>query len=285
MAPLVFSGHLFVFTELLTIIWCVFIFSLMTSATYLFNDLIDLESDRRHPIKKFRPLAAGELPIPVAVFVAVVTVFTALYLASWQSFFFFMILLVYLVLQILYTLVLKNIVVLDILTIASGFILRVYAGAFVLNVHTNVWFLLCVVSLSLFLASGKRRAELAILTEHASLRRKTLSTYTADTLDSYLTMFANSAWMAYALFTFFAPPPVITNSLWSNLPLTISGINKWLMITIPLVIFGLMRYLIIVYQGNRAEAPERILLSDRPLLISLFLWGALVIFILYTLTP
>jgi 4-hydroxybenzoate polyprenyltransferase len=284
-APLIFSGHLFSSTEFFIIFRCVLIFSLTTSAVYLLNDLADLDQDRHHPIKKHRPLAEGTLSIPFALFCAIAAIFISLYLGFLHNLFFFFTLLAYLTLQITYTFSLKNIVVLDILTIAAGFILRVYAGAFALNVHLNVWFLLCVVSLSLFLAAGKRRAELAILVKHPRALRQTLFSYTADTLDAYLTMFATSAWLAYALFAFFSPPPAITNPLWTNLPLTISGVNKWLMITIPIVIYGLMRYLIIVYQGNRAEAPERILLSDRPLLISVFLWGILVIFILYTLAP
>jgi 4-hydroxybenzoate polyprenyltransferase len=257
----------------------------MTSAVYLINDLADLNQDRLHPLKKYRPIAAGALPVPIALFTAVTAAFLALFLGFWQNFFFFFTLLGYLLLQLAYTFWLKNLVVLDILTIAAGFILRVYAGAFALNVHMNVWFLLCVISLALFLAAGKRRAELAVLTEASPARRQTLFSYTADTLDAYLTMFANSAWLAYALFTFFTPPPVIANPLWTALPLAISGVNKWLMITIPLVIYGLMRYLIIVYQGSRAEAPEQILLSDRPLLASVFFWGLLVVFILYTLAP
>jgi hypothetical protein len=176
----------------------------------------------------------------------------------------------------------------DVIAIAGGFILRVYAGAFAINVHMNVWFLLCVVSLALFLTVGKRRAELAILDEKAAPRhRKTLSFYSATLLDSYLSMFANSAWLAYALFTFFAPPPPVSQRLpfLTELPLTLAGTNKWLMITIPIVIYGVMRYLHIIYQGSRAESPERVLLADKPLLTTVIIWGIAVVIILYGVRP
>ena len=194
----------------------------------------------------------------------------------------------YFVLQIGYTFYLKNIIILDILIIASGFILRVYAGAFVLNVHMNVWFLLCVISLALFLAAGKRRAELAVLQKSAPSHRQTLSFYTNDLLDAYLSMFANSTWLVYALFTFFAPQPIIikkTSSFPLNLPLTLAGIDKWLMITIPFVIYGIMRYVTIIYRGQKAEAPEKVLLSDKPLLATVVIWGILIVLILYGVNP
>jgi len=191
-------------------------------------------------------------------------------------------LLTYLLIQIGYTFWLKNLIIFDVLIIAGGFILRVYAGAFAINVHMNVWFLLCVISLALFLAVGKRRAELAFLQETASQHRKTLSFYSNDLLDSYLSMFANSTWLVYALFTFFAPPPIVgTAPLLAKLPLTVAGISKWLMATVPFVIYGIMRYLSIVYQGERAESPEKVILSDWPLLATIVLWGLAVVFILY----
>jgi 4-hydroxybenzoate polyprenyltransferase len=287
-APLVFAGSLFVGEKFLITLWSVFIFTLLTSSIYLLNDIFDLPHDRLHPFKKRRPIAAGKLPIPTALFFAVVGIFLSLYLGYRQNFFFFLTELTYFILQLGYTLFLKSIIVLDVISIAGGFILRVYAGAFAINTHMNVWFLLCVVSLALFLAVGKRRAELAILTEKLTPHhRKTLTVYTPDLLDSYLSMFANSAWLAYALFTFFAPPPPIGKRLpfLADLPLTLAGINKWLMLTIPVVIYGVMRYMNIVYQGSRAESPERVLLSDKPLLATVLIWGAMVVGILYGVKP
>jgi 4-hydroxybenzoate polyprenyltransferase len=275
---------LFVSPKFLVVFWSTIIFTIITSSVYLINDIVDLPRDRLHPFKKRRPIASGKLPIPTAIFMAVVGFTVAFYLAYSQDFFFFLAVLSYFFLQMAYTFWLKHIIVIDVLAIAAGFVLRVYAGAFAINVHMNVWFLLCLISLSLFLAVGKRRAELAILTEKTAPRhRKTLTFYSPELLDTYLAMFANSAWLTYALFTFFFPPVAKSNrlSLLSSLPLTLIGINKWLMATIPLVIFGVMRYMSIIYQGSRAESPERILLSDKPLLIASFTWGVLVIAIIY----
>lgn len=286
-APLIFSGFLLDGKKFSATISALIAFTLLTSSIYLINDVFDLPKDRLHPLKKKRPIAAGELPIPIAIFAATIGVFLSLSLGYQQNFFFFLAEFSYLILQIAYTLFLKNIIVLDVISIAAGFILRVYAGALAINVHMNVWFLLCVVSLSLFLAAGKRRAELTIIDQQTTgSSRKTLSFYTPDLLDAYLSMFANSTWLVYALFTFFAPPP-ITKPLpfLANLPMALAGINKWLMISIPVVIYGVMRYLNIIYQGARAESPEKVFLEDKPLLATVFIWGIIVVFILYSVHP
>lgn len=283
-AALIFTGNLFVPEKLLTVFKAFLIFSLLTSSKYIFNDIIDLSWDRRHPVKKNRPVASGALPIPIALFAAIAGSFASLYLAAQLPFFFFLTCLAYFLLQIAYNFLLKNIVILDALAIAAGFILRVYAGAFVLGVHLSVWFLLCIISLSLFLAVGKRRSELALLASQKALHpRRTLALYKPELLDSYLSMFGNATWLSYALFTFFAPAPPIAKRLafWDRLPLTLSGVNKWLMLTIPLVIFGIMRYMQIIYAGAKAEAPERVLLSDKPILLTVAVWGIAVILIIY----
>ncbi|HUV42792.1 MAG TPA: UbiA prenyltransferase family protein [Patescibacteria group bacterium] len=262
---------------------CIFIFSILTSSIYLFNDVIDISKDKLHPIKKKRPIASGKIPVFLALLFFISGFLVSLYLAYLVNPFFFLACLVYFILQIGYSLIFKKIVLIDILVIAAGFIIRVYAGALALNVHMNVWFLLCVISLALFLAAGKRRTELAILEQQAAQHRKTLSFYSPPLLDSYLSIFANSAWMAYALYTFFVPPPPITQrfSFLTQLPLTFSGINKWLMITIPVVIFGIMRYLKIIHEGKRAESPEKVLLGDKTLLFTVGLWIFLVVVIMY----
>lgn len=283
-AALIFSGKLFHIPSFILTLWSIIIFSILTSSVYFMNDIVDVSRDKLHPFKKFRPIASGKLPIPLALFFAILGILVSLYLSFKVSFFFFLVCLVYFILQVVYSFYLKNLVVLDVLSIAASFILRVYAGALILNYHVSIWFLLCVTSLALFMAVGKRRAELSLLDKETALgHRKTLSNYTADLLDDYLAMFSASAWMSWALFTFFESPPIVLGPsiLYSVLPLTISGTNKLLMITIPVVIYGIMRYLSIVYQGSRAESPERILLSDRPLLGSVVLWGILVIWILY----
>lgn len=290
LAPLVFSGNLFSTSSVIIAFFSVIIFSLLTAAIYIFNDIIDLPSDQAHPYKKNRPIASGELSIPTALFMAVLTAFLALYLALLNNFFFFLTCLLYLIIQFFYTLFLKKIVLIDVITIASGFVLRVYAGAFALNVHMSVWFLLCVISLSLFLAVGKRRAELAVLAQiTVPKHRRTLTHYSTAILDNYLATFSATSLTSYALFTFFEPPPPVFHKFpwlvdfFTEFPSTLAGTNKWLMITIPFVIFGIMRYTKIIYEGEKAEAPERVLTSDVPLLASVTLWGTLVITIIYGL--
>ncbi len=151
-----------------------------------------------------------------------------------------------------------------------------------INAHLSVWFLLCVISLAVFLSVGKRRAELNILAEKASQHRQSLALYSKELLDQYLAIFASSTWLAWSLFTFFQPPPVVRQlHFLARFPLTLAGIGKWLMITIPIVIYGIMRYLRIIQTGAKAESPEKVLLTDKPLLVSVLIWGLLVIAIIY----
>jgi 4-hydroxybenzoate polyprenyltransferase len=280
-AALVFSGNLFVNVYVYKVFWAFVIFSLAASASYIFNDVLDAKSDRLHPIKKRRPIASGKLPVPVALVTALTLALVALYWSTTLGSLFFFLVLLYLVLQIAYSLGLKNIVIIDILVIAAGFIIRVYAGAFVIDAHLSVWFLLCVISLALFLASGKRRAELNILKFSTGVTRKSLTKYRRELLNSYVTMFGNAAWMSWALFTFFESPKA-SLSVWlllAELSQT-TTINKLLMITIPVAIFGIMRYESLIFEG-RSEAPEKLLLTDKSLVISALLWLGLVVWILY----
>jgi len=233
-----------------------------------------------------RPLASGDLPVPVALFTAFVLLIGSLAIARTLSFFFFVTLLAYLVLNIAYSAKLKRVPILDVLTIAAGFILRIYAGASVVNLHMNVWFLLTVISFALFLAVGKRQSERTLLTGlkvGLEGQRATLSHYTQRLLDIYTGMFATASWFAYALFSYqqqftFDEGPVPT--FLAMIPRTFR-LQKWLMFTVPFVIYGVMRYLQLIYEQNKGESPERVLLSDKPLLATVILWGIFVIFILY----
>ena len=280
-AALVFSGNLFVKIYFYKVFWAFIIFSLAASASYIFNDILDAKSDKLHPIKKRRPVASGKLPVPIALVTALTLALVALYWSTTLGSLFSFLVLIYLVLQIAYSLGLKNIAIIDILIIAAGFIIRVYAGAFVIDAHLSVWFLLCVISVALFLASGKRRAELNTLKLSNGVTRKSLSKYRRELLNSYVTMFGNAAWMSWALFTFFESPKA-SLSVWlllAELSQT-TTINKLLMITIPVAIFGIMRYESLIFEG-RSEAPEKLLLTDKSLVTSALLWLGLVIWILY----
>ena len=284
-AGLIFSGQLDNSNSLITIIKCFFLFSFATSAIYLLNDIFDIERDRLHPFKNKRPIAAGIISVPLAVILALILITITLPLSYLISSSFFIAVLAYLLLQLLYSTILKSTILLDVMAIAAGFVLRIYAGVWVIDAHLNVWFLLAVTSFALFLAIGKRRSELTLLQSHASKHRETLLHYPENLLDILTAMFANSTWLAYALFTFLHPaiparPRLIL--LLDNFSLPFAQ-AKYLMATIPVVIYGVMRYLYIIYEKKEGESPERVLLTDQPLLITVVLWLVMVIGIIYYL--
>jgi 4-hydroxybenzoate polyprenyltransferase len=279
-AALIFSGLLWDPQSFWTVVVAFFAFSFAASSGYIINDIIDAPRDRLHPRKKNRPIAANKVPVPVALVVAGTLMILSLFIAYSLYNLFFWMLVAYLLLQFAYSLYLKNIQILDILIIATGFVIRVYSGAIVINAHLSVWFLLCVISAALFLASGKRRAELRNV-EAPSDTRKSLSKYPKELLNSYVTMFGSAAWMSWALFTFFESPSAPQN-IWlvlAEISRTVT-VDKLLMITIPVTIFGIMRYENLIFEG-RSEAPEKLLLTDKALISSVLIWIIMVIAILY----
>lgn len=284
-AGLIFSGQLDNSNSLIAALKAFFLFSMATSATYLLNDVFDVERDRLHPFKSRRPVAAGTIPVPFAIILALSLIVIFIPLSYQLSPAFFFAIIIYLLLQLLYSSYLKSVILLDVMAIAAGFVLRIYAGVWVIDAHLNVWFFLAVISFALFLAIGKRRSELTLLQAQASKHRETLLHYPENLLDILTAMFANSTWLAYAFFTFLQPP-IFARSRFTflfdnfSLPLTQA---KYLMATIPVVIYGVMRYLYIIYEKKEGESPERVLLTDRPLLIAVVLWLVLVIGIIYYL--
>ncbi len=279
-AALIFTGSLLERELFIKAFWAFWAFNMAASAAYIGNDILDAQQDRLHPIKKNRPIAKGTLPVPIAWAASFFLALMALFLAKNISYLLFLLIAAYLLLQVSYSLILKNLVVIDILVIAAGFVIRVYAGAFVVNAHLSVWFLLCVISMALFLASAKRRTELGTLGKSTSTR-KSLINYSQELLDSYVTMFGNATWMSWALFTFFESPRA-TIPVWlflAELSRT-TTINKLLMATIPITIFGIMRYQNLIFK-NRTETPEKLLLTDKSLIISVLIWGAMIVWILY----
>jgi len=291
-AALIFSGFFFyVPGSGIPYFWTVTqafgIFCLLTSTIYIFNDVVDAAADGEHPFKRKRPIASGELPIPIAVFAAFVILALVFFFSLEFSSFFRIVILAYLLLQIFYAKVLKHQPILDVISIATGFLLRIYAGAVVVNLHMNVWFLLTVVSASLFLAVGKRQSERTLLGE-AKLgnTRLTLRKYSQRLLDQYTGMFANATWLTYAIFAFQnnivfdQPANERFVKLYTLLPRTLQS-EKLLMLTLPFVIFGVMRYLALVYEENRGESPELVLLKDKTLLTDVFVWGITVFAVIY----
>lgn len=279
-AALIFSGNLYDKHLFALVFWSFWVFNFAASTTYIFNDIMDAKKDRLHPIKRNRPIAKGTLPISIAIIECLTLFVISIILANRLSPALFLLVVIYLILQVLYSMFLKNVPIIDILIIATGFVIRVYAGAFVIDAHLSIWFLLCVISAALFLASGKRRAELGVMGDSGKTR-ESLAHYPKDLLNSYVTMFANSAWMSWALFTFFESPKTPQN-LWLFLAefSKTTSIQKLLMITIPVTIFAIMRYQSLIFAG-RSEAPEKVLLTDKALVVSVGLWTGMVIWILY----
>lgn len=290
-AAITFSGDLLNWVILQKVLLAFVVFCSLSSASYIINDIFDIKKDRLHPFKRFRPLANKSLTITYALTVAFVLIIVSFALGIMVNPAFFVIQIVYLLVQFLYSTVLKPIAVIDILAIAFGYILRVYAGELAGGIHISVWLLLTTISLSLFLAIGKRRSELTLVAQSKSVNitdiRRTLSHYSERLLDVYASIFATSTFVSYTLFTFLENPRGFNLGLNVFLPDFLPAFfqRKWLMITIVPVVYGLMRYLQDIYEKHEGESPERVLTSDRPLLITVLIWAFLVIAIVYFIGP
>ena len=292
LAPLLFSGLLFYqpvgrFPYLITVIWAIFLFCLASSSVYLVNDVVDKKKDSQHPFKKNRPIASGMISERAAIILAMVLATLSMVGSLRLPTLFTGALLCYLGLQTMYSLWLKTLPILDVLSIAFGFVIRVYAGAAVVNLHMSVWFLLTVISASLFLAVGKRQSELTLLGgENSGLTRKTLQHYSQPLLEQYTGMFANSTWLTYAIFAFqyqfiqIDHPKELFSLFGTVLPQLLQP-AKVLMITIPLVILGVMRYLQVIYEKKEGESPALVLVKDKLLLGTVVIFGVSVFLILY----
>lgn len=242
-------------------------FCALASAVYLLNDVRDIEEDRKHPRKRNRPLASGLISVPTALV-------TAALLGPLALIGFFsinletgLLALGYLFLQLLYNLVLKHVVILDVLTVSAGFVLRAAVGATAIEVVISPWLLICTILLALFLALSKRRQEISVMGVGAATTRRILSEYSRYLLDQMIAVVTASTLMSYALYTI------------SDRTIHELGTDK-LMYTIPFVIYGIFRYLYLVHQRDQGEAPDRVLLTDGPLLVNVLLYAVTVIAIL-----
>lgn len=285
-AAITLGGKLGNIDTLITVISSFFAFCLLSSTTYIINDIFDVNKDRLHPFKRSRPIAAGTISIAEAVVLVIIFLAVSLFVAASIDPIFFLISLIYIVLQLAYSYIFKALAVFDIVFIAVGFILRVLAGEVISGYHISVWLLLTTISLSLFLAVGKRRSELTLLRNLKTTKieevRKALSHYSETLLDAFSTMFVTSTFIFYSMFTYYekqATKPMWQIFMPEYLPDDLE--RKWLMITIAPVVYGLMRYMQDIYERNEGESPERIILSDKPLLISVLIWVVLVLIIIY----
>jgi 4-hydroxybenzoate polyprenyltransferase len=241
-------------------------FCLGTSAVYLFNDVLDRNNDKKHPLKSKRPIASGKVSIGAAFALAVFLLLGGLILAFLVNIDTFFTLLLYVVINIAYTLYLKHLVIIDVMTISAGFILRAIAGGLAISVPISPWLLVCTTLLALFLGFGKRRHELSLLTDGAAGHRKSLEHYSIPFLDQMISVVTASTVVAYAFYTL--SPEVVERFH-----------TKWLSSTIPFVIYGIFRYQYLIFKCDEGGSPTKLLLTDPPLLICVVLWLVAIILV------
>jgi 4-hydroxybenzoate polyprenyltransferase len=267
-APLIFSQNIFNAPYLFKTILAFAIFCLLSGAVYIWNDLRDVDADKLHPVKSQRPLASGRLSKTSAlvsfVFISLVGLGCALLL----NLNFFILALAYVLLQVLYSLWLKHVVILDVLLIAAGFLIRVSAGGVVISVDISEWILICTFLLALFIALSKRRHELVFLEEKASHHRPILEEYSPYLLDQMISVVTASTVVAYCLYTI------------SEETVAKFGSSR-LIYTVPFVLYGIFRYLYLIHKKGEGGSPESLILKDKSFLAGILLWIASVVIILY----
>ncbi|MCK4606833.1 MAG: decaprenyl-phosphate phosphoribosyltransferase [candidate division Zixibacteria bacterium] len=268
LAALIFAGEATNIHHVEIALIATVLFCLMSSAVYTLNDLIDRKRDIQHPLKRERPLASGSVSVGPAVVFMILLGGVAL-AGAWNiNPYFFISSAIYIALNVVYSLWWKNVVILDVMSIAVGFVLRAYAGAFAIGVPASKWLLINALLLALFLALGKRRNELVFLEEDAVAHRKILSRYSPYLLDQLIGIVTASVVVVYMLYSFSAE--VSTKLGTENL-----------FLTIPFVVYGIFRYLYLIHKEERGGSPTRVLIGDRPLLIDVILWLVTVIIVLY----
>jgi 4-hydroxybenzoate polyprenyltransferase len=237
--------------------WAAFLaYCAASSAAYIANDLLDEQKDRLHPVKRLRPIPRGELPRETALALAAFLATLAVVIAAALGFGSLSLLALFLALQAAYSLRLKHVVLLDVMTIGALFVIRAAAGAVAVDVRISPWLLVCTALLALFLGLAKRRAELVLVDAEEAPGRPVLDGYSLELVDQLVSVVASSTVMAYSLYTFTARD------------------SNAMMATIPFVLFGVFRYLLLVHRRDLGEEPERVLLSDAPILVSVAAWGA-----------
>jgi len=279
---IIFSGKLFNPDLLLKSFNAFFIFCLLSSTSYVLNDIIDYPYDRKHPIKKFRPIASGDLSMPEATFIVFVLSLISLILALFFSLPFFFLSLFFILLHFFYSFILKKQPVIDIFTISFSFMIRTFAGEVATGFHIPIWLLLTIFFGSLFMASVKRHAELVA---HGIKTRLSLYRYKEHFLDFLTYTFGTATIIAYSTYTYVERPPQIETEVSKFFNQTFPGFEarKWLMITIPLVVYGISRYAQLLYEKAEGESPERTIATDVPLMVAIALWGVIMVSLIYLL--
>lgn len=267
--PLVFSGRLFAADDEIKVVCMFAAFCLASSATYVLNDYMDLEKDRVHPTKRKRPLASGEISTSAAMMLigVLMGLLVVVALAAGLPKTAFAVLGAYLLLHVFYSVKLKDVVILDVLAIAAGFLLRVLGGAAVISVGVSSWLILCTFSISLVLALGKRRHEAVILCDDAVCHRPVLENYNVMLLDQLLQVSTTSTFIFYCLYSVRGYHETL--------------LSEKMMFTIPMVTYGIFRYMYLIYHKEDGGSPTAMLLTDPPLLICTILWLTTCVIIIY----
>jgi 4-hydroxybenzoate polyprenyltransferase len=268
-APLVFDKKLVELNYLAKTVAGFILLCVISGAVYIINDLVDADKDRQHPKKRSRPIASGQLGTGAAIAAAILIPIAALPLSFLLVPPFGAILTLYLLIQIAYSFWLKNVVIIDVMLIAAGFLLRVAAGIPLVDAERfSPWLYVCMMLVSLLIGFGKRRHELVLLKENANAHRQSLEEYNLRLLDHAISIVTASTLLAYALYTFSA----------EGLPA-----NHAMMLTIPFVLYAVFRYLYLIHVKGIGGEPEEIILSDHPFQVSILLWGLSVVAVLYGL--
>ncbi len=277
---IIFSGTLFIPEAFIQSVYAFFVLCLLSSTSYVLNDIIDYPYDKKHPIKKFRPIASGKISIPEATFIVFILTLISLIASLFFSLPFFFLSLIFILLHFFYSLHLKKQPVIDIFTISFSFMIRTLAGEIVTGYHIPIWLVYTIFFGSLFIATVKRHAELVV---HGSQTRASLDLYKEHLLDFLTNTFATGTILAYAFFTYVDRPPEIRtlfSEKISNL-IPMFEVRRWMMVTIPLVVYGISRYAQLLYEKYEGERPEKIVTTDKPLIITIFLWGLMLISLIY----
>ena len=259
----------------------------ISNTGYIFNDIIDLPRDSKHPIKKNRPIPSKKISVELAGILSTLFIVVGILLATTINVYFAFAVIMYVVMQLFYTLIFKNVIIVDALIVAFGFVIRVFAGALAISINISSWLVLATIGLALLLAFGKRKSERTLvvgtLSSGAIETRPILNRYPESLLDSMISTSASFTMITYSLFAFLVSPVESSRFLSSFLPNSLSS-PKWMMLTIPIVIYGVARYLYVIYEKKEGESPERVLLSDFPLLFATSLWVFITFLIYYVIT-
>ena len=306
-APILFTGKLFDLQLFTQSTFAFLIFCLLSSTSYILNDIIDYNYDKKHPMKKYRPIASGAISIPQATFVVFILTIVSLLISLSFSMSFFFLAIIFLLLHFFYSLYLKRYPVVDIFTISLSFVLRTWGGVVATGYHVPIWLIMTIFFISLFMATVKRHAELVT---HGESTRISLYRYKNHLLYFMATTFASLTIVSYAMYTYtlyidpsqqaiFRDNSVCDRFYMSEedrgeceeqdiiriIPELFPNLEarKLMMITIPFVVYGIARYAQLLYEREEGERPERIITTDRPLLVTIFLWTTSIVLLIYIL--